>query len=238
MQYKYSGKTDIGLEREVNQDNLGMVNLDWGSIFIVSDGFGHKEGGEFASEYTVDTFLQEFSKKEPKNIEQFLNNTFTIANDHIYYEKVSKYENAMMGCTAVVLITMEGLVYIAHIGDSRAYLIRNGKLKQLTNDHSYVQNLIDRGELTLEKAMFHPKRHVLRRALGSPRGANPDYSMHSILPNDKFILCSDGVWGFISKESLIKEVDRDDIRDSTAAVIERVKCNMGSDNITLQVINF
>lgn len=238
MKYEYSGRTDIGLEREVNQDSLGVANPKWGSIFIVADGFGHKEGGEFASKATVDIFLKNFKKQNPLNIKQFILETFEEANNHIYFNKVSQFDNSMMGCTAVIIITQEEDAHIAHIGDSRAYLIREDEISKLTKDHSYVQKLIDKGELLPEKAKFHPKRHVLRKALGSHRGVRPDYVTFKILPNDKFVLCSDGVWGFLPKKLLLEDVLNTEISKATLDVIEHVKKNMGSDNITVQIISF
>lgn len=238
MKYKYSGCTDIGLERKVNQDKLGIFESNWGSIFIISDGFGHKKGGQFASKTTVNSFLSGFSSTNLDNIKEFIFNTFKDINDRIYYYKVSKYNKAMLGCTAVIIIAQGDTAHIAHIGDSRAYLIRDNNLIKLTKDHSYVQNLIDNGKLEQDKAKFHPKRHVLSSALGSHKEIKPSYSTHSILPNDKYVLCSDGVWGFISSQSLLELVNDNDVDVAVTSVIDKVKHNQGSDNITIQVVHF
>jgi protein phosphatase len=237
MKYIYSGRTDIGPEREVNQDSFGTVSLPWGSIFVLSDGFGHKEGGKFASQSTVDIFINNYSKEDPKNIEGFFKSSFDEINKYIYYKKVSEYDKAMLGCTAVVIVVEGETAHIAHIGDSRAYIVRNNLIKQLTTDHSYVQLLIDKGELLPENAKLHSKRHVLIRALGSHRKAKPDYLYRSLASNDKLMLCCDGVWGFIS-QSVIKEILNNNIpSQATLKLIEIVKKNSGSDNITLQVID-
>jgi len=238
MQYNYSGKTDIGLEREVNQDRFGTINLEWGTLFVVCDGFGHKIGGQYASRITVETLIELYSKKETSDIKRFFKKSLKKINDIIYYEKVSQYNKAMMGCTAVAVITKDDEVHIGHIGDSRAYLIRDDELIQLTKDHSYIQKLIDEGELTEEKAMFHARRHVLRKAIGSHKGYEPDYKSLSILYNDKLILCSDGVWGFISEKSILDIIKNDNVDEATTNIIEKVKNNMGTDNITIQVISF
>jgi PPM family protein phosphatase len=237
MKYIYSGKTDIGLEREVNQDSFGTAELDWGSIFILSDGFGHKEGGKFASQTTVDIFIKKFTKEKPKNIEEFFKTTFDEINKYIYYKKVSEYDNAMLGCTAVVIVVEDDIAHIAHIGDSRAYLVQDKQLHRLTTDHSYVQSLIDKGELLPENAMFHSKRHVLIRALGSHRSAKIDYSLQHITPNNKLMLCCDGIWGFVS-QSTIQEILNDNDSDlATKKLIDVTKKNSGTDNITVQVIS-
>ena len=237
MKFYYSGKTDIGLEREVNQDSFGTANPVWVSIYVLSDGFGHKEGGKFASQIAVDTFIKEYSKEEPKDIKKFLESSFEEINKIIYFKKVSQYNNEMLGSTIVVLIIKGETAHIAHIGDSRVYLAREDHLQKLTKDHSYVQLLIDRGEILPENAMFHSKRHVLRKCLGSRNKAKPDYLYRTIIPNDKFMLCCDGVWGFVS-DRIIKEVlIENNPGQATVKLIDYVKRNSGSDNITLQVIS-
>jgi len=238
MKYKYSGRTDIGLERDVNQDSYGAANPEWGSIFVLSDGFGHKDGGKFASQTTVDIFINNYTDEEPEDIKQFLIDTFDEINKYIYFKKVSEYGNEMLGCTVVVMIVKGDKAYIAHIGDSRAYLIQQSHIKRLTTDHSYVQALIDKGELLPEKAMFHSKRHVLIRALGSHRKTVPDYIIQAISSNDKFMLCCDGVWGFISQKIIQEILINNTPSQATLKLIDVIKNNSGSDNITLQVVSF
>lgn len=238
MNYKYSGKSDIGLERKINQDCLGVASPSWGSIFIVSDGFGHEKGGVFASRAAVDIFISEFSKEEPKDIKKFAMSTFKNINKHIYYHKVSEFNKAMLGCTTVVIIIQGNIAHITHIGDSRAYLVREHNLEQLTKDHSYIQSLIDSGDVTLEKAQMHPKRHVLSKALGSHKNPIPSYNTIDVKTNDKFILCSDGVWGFISHDSLLDLIDNNDTDHAVKKVISHIKKTKGLDNITLQLIHF
>ena len=237
MKYIYSGRTDIGLEREINQDSFGTAKLAWGSIFILSDGFGHKEGGIFASQTTVDIFIKNYSVAEPKDINKFLESSFDKINKYIYYKKVTEYDNAMMGCTAVVLIIKDDVAHIAHLGDSRAYIIQEDHIQKLTTDHSYVQSLIDKGELLPENAMFHSKSHVLIRAIGSHRKTIIDYTTRSIASNEKLMLCSDGVWGFVSQSKIEEILINNDSDQATIKLIDIVKKNSGTDNITLQVIN-
>jgi len=237
MKYIYSGKTDIGLEREVNQDYFGTAELPWGSIFIISDGFGHKDGGKFASQSAVKIFIDNYSKSQPKNIERFFANSFDEINKYIYFKRVSEFDKAMLGCTAVVIIVENETAHIAHIGDSRAYIVKKNRLQQLTTDHSYVQSLIEKGELLPEKAMFHSKRHVLVRALGSHRKAKNDYTVRTLVSNDILMLCCDGVWGFVSQSKIEEILNNYDSSQATSKIIDIVKENSGSDNITLQVIS-
>ncbi len=238
MKYTYSGRTDIGLERRENQDSFGIAESDWGSIFVVSDGFGHQDGGKFASKSTVDTLINNFTKIEPDNVEEFFKSSVDEINKYIYFKKVSKYENAMLGCTMVALLIKDNIAHIAHVGDSRAYIFRNSRLNQLTKDHSYIQSLIDRGEISPAKAIFHAKRHILNKALGSKQKMRPDCKSMEVNPNDIFILCSDGVWGFIS-QSKINEIIANNIpSEATLKMIKAVKNNLGADNITIQIISF
>ena len=237
MRYFYSGRTDVGLEREVNQDSFGTANLEWGSIFILSDGFGHKEGGKFASQSAVDIFIYNFSKEDPRNIKDFFESSFDEINKYIYYKKVSEYNNAMLGCTAVVMVVKGKTAHIAHIGDSRAYIVHENRIQRLTTDHSYVQSLIDKGEILPENAKFHSKRHVLIRAIGSHQKAKLDYLNRSLVSNDKLMLCCEGVWGFVSKSTIKEMLNKYDPSRATSKLIEVVKQNSGSDNITLQIIS-
>ena len=238
MKFEYYGNSDIGPNRKINQDNFGEATTKWGSLFVVSDGFGHEKGGLFASRYTVETLVEVYSHTEPKDVEEFFTNTYKQINKYIYFTKVSKYGRAMMGCTSVALAIYDNMVHVAHIGDSRAYLFRNGEFIQLTKDHSYIQNLIDEGGVTLEEAKLHPKRHVLSRALGSKKQTIPDHRSVEIQPDDKFVLCSDGVWGFIEKESFKKMIGENEPEKAVNSVIKNIKRNNGLDNITLQVIHF
>jgi len=237
MKYIYSGRTDIGLEREVNQDSFGTAKLAWGSIFILSDGFGHKDGGKFASQSTVDIFINNYSKENPKNIKEFFESSFDEINKYIYYKKVSEYDKAMLGCTAVIMVVECETAHVAHLGDSRAYIIQEDHIQRLTTDHSYVQSLIDKGKLSPEQAMFHSKRHVLIRALGSHRRARIDYTTCSIASGEKLMLCSDGVWGFVSQSKIEEILINNDSNHATIKLIDLVKKNSGTDNITLQVIS-
>ncbi len=236
--YKYSGKSDIGPERNVNQDSFRVAELDWGSLFIVSDGFGHEKGGIFASRSSVDIFIDEFSTEPPKDIKKFIVSTFRKINKFIYYHKVSEFDKAMLGCTTVAMIFQNNLAHIAYIGDSRGYLIRKNGLIQLTKDHSYLQNLIDEGKVAPENAQLNPKRHVLSKALGSRKNPTPGYKTIEIESNDKFILCSDGVWGYMSDDILLDIINKNIVSTAVTKVIDHIKKNGGLDNITLQVIYF
>lgn len=238
MKFKYYGNSDIGPNRKINQDNYGESTTEWGSLFVISDGFGHEKGGLFASRYTVDTLVEVYSHVAPKDVEKFFTNTYKQINKYVYFTKVSKYSKAMMGCTSVALVLTQDTAHVAHIGDSRAYLFRNGEFIQLTKDHSYIQNLIDEGGVTLEEAKLHPKRHVLSRALGSKKRTIPDHRSIEIQPDDKFVLCSDGVWGFIEEESFKKIISENGPEKAVNSVIKNINKNNGLDNVTLQVIHF
>jgi protein phosphatase len=238
MEYTYASNTDIGPNRKINQDCFGVVEKEWGNLFIVSDGFGHEKGGIFASRASVDLFLEEFSKESPKDIKKFIVNTFKRINKHIYYHKVSEFQKAMLGCTSVVIIFQDYMAYVAHIGDSRAYLVRDNNLSQLTKDHSYIQTLIDEGKVTIEKAQLHPKKHVLSKALGSHINPTPSYTSVEIKSDDKFILCSDGVWGFISDNIFLDIVDKNEVSKAVERITNHIVIDNGLDNITLQLIHF
>ncbi|MCJ7801200.1 MAG: hypothetical protein MUP82_02450, partial [Candidatus Marinimicrobia bacterium] len=191
----------------------------------------------FASQTTVDMFIKNYSSENPKDIERFLESTFDEINKYIYFKKVSEYDKAMLGCTAVVMIVERETAHIAHLGDSRAYIVQEDRIQKLTIDHSYVQSLVDKGEILQENAKFHSKRHVLIQALGSHRRARIDYTTRSIASSETLMLCSDGVWGFVSQSKIEEILINNDSNQATKKIIDLVKKNSGTDNITLQVIS-
>jgi len=239
MQLKYVAKTDLGLHREVNQDDFADGRIDNSFIFIIADGLGHREGGRFASRTAVEYIKNTFLKMDPEDPVDFFREIFSKVNSIILHEKIQNYNREMMASTCVAVIIKEDKAYLAHVGDSRAYLCHDRKLDQLTKDQSLVQSMVDEGRITEEEAQNHVMKHVVTEALGTRGKLNVDIYQDSIKleVGDTLLICTDGLWGMVPDEDLEKIIKSNSIEDAGDKLIQHAKDNGGHDNITLQLIH-
>ncbi|NOZ04402.1 MAG: serine/threonine-protein phosphatase [FCB group bacterium] len=238
MKVTYCSQSDIGRYREVNQDRYVEVQKPWGYLFAVADGFGHREGGQFASQTVVDLLRTRFTQQEPLAWKDFLLSTLNSANRIVYQQKISAFGNTMMGTTCVVLTIGPEHAYYAHIGDSRIYYFHREKGQQLTHDHSRTQQLVDMGLITPREAQTHPLKNILTKAIGVDPVIACDHSEHPIklYPGDRFLLCSDGFWGLVPEEQFTPVVLGKPPSEAVPILIDLALQNGGYDNITVQVI--
>ncbi len=229
------GKTDIGLKRKNNEDAY-LVRPDLG-FFAVADGVGGAASGEIASRIFVDTAQELIDRKAPcpeDEISALIQNVFRQANERILADAATYPEHGGMACTAE-LITFSANGYIlGHVGDSRTYLFRKGELRQITRDHSLVQDQVDKGLITPEEAKKHSLRNVLLRALGAEQALALDLVRGKILPDDIFLLCSDGLTNMVENVSMQEVLaSTGELADKVDRLIESAKTAGGSDNITV-----
>ncbi len=200
--------TDVGAVRDSNQDSCECGLFSQGSAWaIVCDGMGGANGGNVASavaakeikEFLVAGFDENLSRE---NIKSLLLNAVSSANRAVYSMAQEKEELQGMGTTAVVLLATKGLLHVAHVGDSRAYLKNKDGLSQITMDHSYVQDLVNIGQITPEEARVHPQRNIITRALGGHEIVLCDYSYFDFSPGDVALACSDGLSNYVNEEQL------------------------------------
>ncbi len=231
----YFGQTDIGLKRGNNEDAYVIEPaLDF---CLVADGMGGASSGELASRIFAETALEYLAGAEDRSEAEMVDlvqKSFLYANDKIlsHIEEHSLYKG--MGCTAeLVVFTDEGFV-LGHVGDSRTYRLRNGRLKQLTKDHSLVQSHINQGLLTPEEARVHPLRNVILRAVGANEKLALDMIRGKALPGDLLLLCSDGLTDMVDDE-WIREVLSSNIplSQKVKSLIGMAKTAGGKDNITV-----
>lgn len=228
------GATDIGLRRSKNEDSYALIP-DRG-VLAVADGMGGAAAGEVASRIFTDTALELFAN--PPGTEQEgharVQEVFRLANERILAHASGDPRFKEMGCTAEVLAFHgEGFV-LGHVGDSRTYLLRNGQLRQLTRDHSVVQEQIDQGLLTTNQARFHSLRNVILRAVGTSESLAVDLVRGKSLPSDIYLLCSDGLHDMIGDDRIRDVlVLPDGIPTKAARLIEMAKSAGGNDNITV-----
>ena len=237
------GASDIGLSRSENQDDFAYKVLSENAGFgLVCDGMGGANGGAIAShiashliaERIVQAYRPEMSGNSADNV---LESAVAAANVDIFDMAVQDLNLAGMGTTVVGGILLRDAMHIVHVGDSRAYLYRNGILEQITTDHSYVQDMIDKGQITPEQARSDPRKHIITRALGVENEVQADFDI--IMPvekNDLFLFCSDGLTNMVDSEEIQKLLDTTAIADLPQALIAAANDNGGTDNITAVII--
>jgi len=235
-------RTDVGLVRSENQD-FGMYtsveeeqeSLPGGRLLIVADGMGGHRGGATASRLAAETVKAQYLGSETKDIPAALRESLVRANARIFSEAQSNPELRGMGTTTSVLAVRGGQGWLAHVGDSRIYLVRNDEIRQLTDDHSLVATMVREGLLTSAEAETHPRRNVLQRSMGVAEEVEVDVrGPIELQDGDTFILCSDGLHGLV-KEAELKEIARKPI-DAAADEFVRKALERGApDNVTVIV---
>lgn len=237
------GRTDIGCKRAANEDNMGTAETVNGLVSVVCDGMGGHVGGATASKIAVDTMLEFMDSQYFDDPRICIGEAVDAANRAILKQASIQPELSGMGSTCVVLLVRDGKVYLGHVGDSRIYLIRDRRIKQLTKDHSFVQILVDRGEITHEQAERHPRKNEITNALGIADMKPATIMTDAISPmaGDVFLLCSDGLSGMVSDKEIERVVSKQaDLRAQERAnlLVEKAKEHGGLDNITVQLVEF
>lgn len=230
-------KIDIGKERSSNQDAFfaGEISQDI-AFAVVCDGMGGANAGEVASQTAVKTISEYIINSYRKKITirdfvKILRNALISANITLYEMAAKDEELKGMGTTAVVVVVKGNEVAIAHVGDSRIYLV-NDKITQLTRDHSIVQTLIESGEISPEDAALHPRKNVITRALGVEEDVAVDTSELVLSDNDTLLLCTDGLTNFLAVEDILKTFKENDIALVPEKLVELANAGGGGDNIT------
>ncbi|MCD4721607.1 MAG: Stp1/IreP family PP2C-type Ser/Thr phosphatase [Desulfobacula sp.] len=228
------GKTDKGLRRKKNEDTF-LVNEEKG-FCLVADGIGGAAEGDIASQIFARTAQEVFSRKQDTdNMEsELVQKTFQIANDSILRYAENNSARKGMGCTAELLAFSSNRFVLGHMGDSRAYRLRRGKLKQLTTDHSLVQEQLDQGMITKAEATHHSFKNVILRAVGIKKNPSLDILRGNIISGDLFLLCSDGLTDMIEDSLIKKHMDsRTGIEEKVENLIHEANANGGKDNISV-----
>ncbi len=235
---KIAALTDIGSCRQENQDNYCAQQLTDGSAWgIVCDGMGGANGGRVASRIATATMLQYFQKQlhtlRPGDEKQFIMHGFDLTNRAVYDKATSDPEMLGMGTTGVCAYVYGGMAHIVHAGDSRAYLLHEGNIRQLTRDHSMVQQLVDSGQITREQAAMHPQKNLITRALGVSASIVPEYSRCEVAVGDILLLCTDGLTNMIPDQEIALLLQETSFFDAPSVLVDRALQGGGQDNITV-----
>jgi len=233
-----AGRTDVGVIRSGNEDSYLMVPER--GIFIVADGMGGHAAGEVASEMAVRFIARELGSLRGLSDDQVaerMRNAIRAANGAIFQRTLTEHDKRGMGTTVTVLTLYDTRFLIGQVGDSRAYLFRDGKLVQLTKDHSYVQEQVDAGYLTPEQARTHPYSNVITRCVGANSDVMPDVYIGTVKPKDLFLLASDGLTGMLEDHQLAEVLGADRMpQEIVDALISDANRHGGLDNITAIVV--
>lgn len=241
---KISSKTDVGLVRRSNQDacDSGPLPGRDAAWAVVCDGMGGANGGNVASEMAVQIISKQITASYRENMSG--NSIKLLMQTAIYNANVAIYDRSLMerslqgmGTTVVLAVIADGCVHVAHAGDSRAYLISSGRILQITTDHSMVQEMVKRGEITEKQARGHPRKNIITRALGVDAQVEVDYNEFPFEGEDILLVCTDGLSNYLESEAICKLASQMDVDSLAQELVSRAKALGGSDNITVVIIS-
>ncbi len=237
-------KTDIGKKRSSNQDSYAAGELSGGVAWaVVCDGMGGVAGGNVASSTAVKIISEQITSSyrvgmSPKSIKNMLVSAINAANISVYDISRANSELEGMGTTVVCAVVTDGVAYIAHAGDSRAYLLSQGGFSQLTRDHSVVQQMVETGEITPLEAKNHPRKNIITRALGVEAEIKVDYCDTELSDNDILLICTDGLTNYVDEKDFTKIIENNSYYEVADLLVNKANDNGGGDNITVVAIAY
>ncbi|HEY53513.1 MAG TPA: Stp1/IreP family PP2C-type Ser/Thr phosphatase, partial [Caldilineae bacterium] len=248
--YSVQVRTHTGSVREINEDAISTV-LDWretlgledkdqrtrGHLFAISDGMGGHAAGEIASNLVIDTLFQSYYASESVSVRDALAQAIADANQAVCEQAEANPTYAGMGATLVAAVLLEDELVIGNVGDSRAYLFRDGEVSQITHDHSWVAEQVKAGVFTEEKASHHPYRNVITRSLGPDRDSTPDFFHLQAKPGDVLLLCTDGLSNLLTDEELAQFLKAYPSDQAADVLLEQVLERGAPDNVTFALID-
>lgn len=233
--------TDVGVTRSINQDFVFCSTDPVGNLpnlFILADGMGGHKAGDMASRYTVEALVDFVIKAEAKDPISIIDNGIQQVNQDIIKKAGESEDYNGMGTTLVVSCIKDSILHIANVGDSRLYIL-DGTLKQVTRDHSYVEEMVTRGALDRKSARNHKEKNVITRAIGGEDTVLPDFFPIDIRPGNRVLMCSDGLTNMV-EDAVIEKVlkNTDDIEEAAGILIDIANDNGGRDNISVIIIEY
>jgi protein phosphatase len=240
MDIHFFAKTDVGKVRSANEDYFLSEKIAANEfLFIVADGMGGHQAGDVASKLASETFSETYKILRKKNtaIMESMELAIKKANTVVFEKAAADIEKRGMGTTFSAMLVADMKAFIAHVGDSRIYLIRKNKIKKITTDHSFVEKLVEEGRISPDEAREHPQKNVLYMSLGARENLTPEILNAIILENgDALIMCSDGLSNMVTDESLLKIVMDEYPEEAANALVKLANANGGADNITMQIV--
>lgn len=231
--------TDIGKKRQLNQDYVYTSEMPVGNlpnVFIVADGMGGHNAGDYASKYTVETIVQEIARSREDNAVRVIKDAIEIANEHIRQKAKEDIHLYGMGTTLVVATCMGSRLQVANVGDSRLYVV-NDKITQITRDHSLVEEMVRMGGIDREAARSHPDKNIITRAIGASETIKVDFFTVELQKGDIVLMCSDGLTNMLEDEEIRMILNgQRDIVEKAEELVKAANNNGGRDNIAVILI--
>jgi len=229
---RFAGRSEIGLVRRNNEDS-GYVSVD---IAVVADGMGGHEAGELASAATIASVVDAAKlATDADEVLAHLSDAVITAGEYIADVVSANRELAGMGTTMTAVVVRGERLAVAHVGDSRAYLLRDGEFQQITKDHTFVQTLVDAGEITKAEAAVHPRRNLMMRAIDGIHAVDVDLSVREAKVGDRLLLCSDGLCGVVAEEEIRIALSATDLTSAVTELIDSAIASGAPDNVTVIV---
>ena len=234
-------KTDKGNLRSCNEDSLFLLPEQ--NLYIVADGVGGHNSGELASRMAVG-YMAQYAAIHPvsavsskKELKKYFQECFSGANELIHSKSLEEEGNSGMATTTVLCYLDSDDCYVVNVGDSRAYLVRDGVLRQLTEDHTLVQDMLRSGLLSKEEAMTHPDRNMITRAIGGDETIEPDFYRFRTYPGDVILLCTDGLYGEVSADRILSlSSEYTSMHKLAKTLVDEANEAGGKDNISVVCI--
>lgn len=231
--------TDIGRKRQLNQDFVFTSELPLGclpNLFVVADGMGGHKAGDYASKYTVETIIEEVGMARNKEPIEILGKAIQRANEKVRRKAMEDENMVGMGTTVVASTYKDGVLYVANVGDSRLYVV-NDEIRQITRDHSLVEEMIRMGGIDRASARNHPDKNIITRAVGAMDTVNVDFFEVELQTGDIVLMCSDGLTNMIEDEEILNILKREKgLEHKAEELIKIANQNGGKDNIAVVLI--
>ena len=233
--------TDIGKKRKVNQDYIYETTENIGvfpNLFILADGMGGHKAGDYASKYLVDSMVDHIRKSDNGEIVKTLNNAISLSNTMIYRKSQEIPELSGMGSTLVAAVISSGVLYVANVGDSRLYIVRDG-ITQVTRDHSYVEEMVKSGRMKRGSEDYMRQKNIITRAVGISQKVEPDFFEVELEDNDYILLCSDGLTNMVDDDTILTVIlGNGSLGYKSNTLIRTANENGGNDNIAVVLIKY
>ena len=237
---KVFSATDIGQKRHMNQDFIFTSEESVGNLpnlFVVADGMGGHNAGDFASRYGVSVLVETVRKDKNFNPVKVMRNAIEAANREVFSQSRNDPSMAGMGTTMVVCTVVGGYAYIANVGDSRLYLAGSESMTQITQDHSLIAEMVRLGELTPEEGRNHPDKNIITRAVGTNEEVKIDFFDVKLETGDQILMCSDGLSNMVEDQRIFEILKGEDTKaDKAQVLVDEANANGGRDNIAVIVV--
>lgn len=232
MGFKYVKLSKVGFEKKLNEDAVEILDVNGGILALLCDGVGGDYGGDMASKIAIKSASYFFTTSDSDNYLDRIKTSLEEANTFVINHSVGSEMLKSMATTIEMLFIKDNIAYWGHIGDSRIYHLRSGKIKQITKDHSLVQKLLDEGYITHQQAAHHPNKNIITKALGDNPFVDPDISKIKLNEFEKnsFLLCSDGITNLLSDKELEEIMNKKNWDEKTKEVDSLIKIRGASDD--------